>query len=120
MANNSEEIIATFIEENDLESQEDAVRAYASLVGADFLESFQEAYQGEFNSDEDFARSIAADLGAIDKNASWPNNCIDWEKAAKELMYDYAEEGGYYFRFTTWSRTLKFRLSAREKEILRG
>ena len=98
MENNAEEIIATFIEENDLENQEDAVRAYATLVGADFLESFQEAYQGEFNSDEDFARSIAADLGAIDKNASWPNNCIDWEKAAKELMYDYAEEGGYYFR----------------------
>ena len=98
MENNAEEIIATFIEENDLENQEDAVRAYASLVGADFLESFQEAYQGEFNSDEDFAQSIAADLGAIDKSASWPNNCIDWEMAAKELMYDYAEEGGYYFR----------------------
>lgn len=98
MANNAEEIIATFIEENDLESQEDAVRAYAYLVGADFLEGFQEAYQGEFSSDEDFAQSFAEEIGAIDGNASWPNNCIDWEMAAKELMYDYAEEGGYYFR----------------------
>lgn len=98
MANNAEEIIATFIEENDLESQEDAVRAYAVLVGENFLEDFQEAYQGKFSSDEEFAQSFAEEIGAIDGNASWPNNCIDWEMAAEQLMYDYAEEGGYYFR----------------------
>ncbi len=62
------------------------------------LESVEEAYQGEYRSDVDFAQNLAEDLGAVDKNASWPNNCIDWEKAASELMYDYTEEDGHYFR----------------------
>lgn len=57
-----------------------------------------EAYQGQFNSDEDFAQDMAEQLGSIDKNASWPMNCIDWEYAAKELMYDYSESNGHYFR----------------------
>jgi antirestriction protein len=57
-----------------------------------------EAYNGEFDSDEDFAQNIADDLGYINKNVSWPYTCIDWEYAAKELMYDYAEHNNHYFR----------------------
>lgn len=38
---------------------------------------------------EDYARELADDIGAIDKNASWPVNCIDWEQAANELKHDY-------------------------------
>lgn len=58
----------------------------------------EEAYQGNFNSDREFAMEMADQLGSIDNNASWPNNCIDWEFAAKELMYDYSEHNGHYFR----------------------
>lgn len=57
-----------------------------------------EAYQGQYKDDEDFAYEMAEQLGAIDKKAVWPMNCIDWEYAAKELMYDYSEHNGYYFR----------------------
>ena len=57
-----------------------------------------EAYQGSYKDDEDFAQEMADSLGAVDKNASWPMNCIDWEYAAKELMYDYSEHNGHYFR----------------------
>lgn len=57
-----------------------------------------EAFQGSYKDDEDFAYEMAESLGAIDKNASWPMNCIDWAYAAKELMYDYCEHNGYYFR----------------------
>lgn len=39
---------------------------------------------------EDYARELAEDLGAIDKSSSWPNNCIDWSRAASELQYDYS------------------------------
>jgi antirestriction protein len=60
--------------------------------------NIEEAYQGQYSSDEDFARDMAEQLGSVDKKASWPNNCIDWEYASKELMYDYVEENGYYFR----------------------
>lgn len=38
---------------------------------------------------EDYARELADDIGAVDKNASWPNNCIDWQRAAEELQMDY-------------------------------
>lgn len=75
---------------------EDIVAAGLSLgLSPDAIE---DAYAGQFDSDEDFARDMADQLGSVDKNASWPNNCIDWEYAARELMYDYAEENGYYFR----------------------
>jgi antirestriction protein len=57
-----------------------------------------EAYSGEFDSDEDFAQNMADDLGYINKNVFWPYTCIDWEHAAKELMYDYAEHNKHYFR----------------------
>jgi hypothetical protein len=38
---------------------------------------------------ERYAQELADDIGAIDSNASWPNNCIDWERAARELQMDY-------------------------------
>lgn len=39
---------------------------------------------------EDYAREIADDIGAIDKDAGWPCNCIDWDQAARELKMDYS------------------------------
>lgn len=38
---------------------------------------------------EDYAQELAEDIGAIDKAAVWPNTCIDWEQAARELQQDY-------------------------------
>lgn len=39
----------------------------------------------------DYAEQLAKDIGAIDRNAFWPINHIDWEAAADELAYDYTE-----------------------------
>lgn len=51
---------------------------------------------------EDYARQLADDIGAINAEATWPNNCIDWERAARELQTDYsAVEIG---RVTYWYR----------------
>jgi hypothetical protein len=36
-----------------------------------------------------YAQELAEDIGAIDSNAQWPAYCIDWERAARELQYDY-------------------------------
>lgn len=41
---------------------------------------------GEF---EDYARELAEDIGAIDRDAGWPLRCIDWKRAANELRMDY-------------------------------
>lgn len=38
---------------------------------------------------ETYAQQLAEDIGAIDKAAQWPNTCIDWEQAARELQQDY-------------------------------
>lgn len=39
---------------------------------------------------QDYAQELAEDIGAVNKNATWPNNCIDWEQAARELRMDYS------------------------------
>lgn len=36
-----------------------------------------------------YAEEFAEDCGLINKDAKWPNNCIDWEKATRDLQYDY-------------------------------
>lgn len=36
-----------------------------------------------------YAEELANDIGAINSDQSWPNNCIDWERAARELQVDY-------------------------------
>lgn len=51
---------------------------------------------------KDYAMDLAEDIGAINSDAKWPNNCIDWDKATRELRMDYtsAEFEGvtYWFR----------------------
>lgn len=50
----------------------------------------------------DYAQELAEDIGAVNTNASWPNNCIDWDMAARELRYDYT---GININGTTyWTR----------------
>ena len=76
---------------------EDVVYKYHH-EGGDGLDSMEEAYQGQYDSDVDFAQSLAEDLGEIPKDFSWPTSYIDWEWAAKDLMMDYFEIDGHYFR----------------------
>lgn len=80
--------------------EEEAVRAYIDLVGEQYatLENFEESYSGQFTSDEEFARQMAEDTSEMPKDSQWPMYCIDWEYAARELMMDYMEQDGYYFR----------------------
>ena len=78
-----------------------AFRAYLSN-GYDFdedsVDNFHEAYAGQWDSDADFAEQFAEDIDAIPENLPWPMSCIDWDHAARELMYDYFEIDGHYFR----------------------
>ncbi len=49
----------------------------------------------------DYAEQLAEDIkpsASIDYS-TWPLNCIDWEKAAKDLRYDYTE---HEFQGTTY------------------
>jgi len=93
-------ILAKMSEEGIDDGMLEAVKAYISLgiESDDGIADFEESYNGEFSSDEEFAQNLAEELDEIDKDAKWPNNCIDWELAARELMYDYSEADGFYFR----------------------
>lgn len=46
-----------------------------------------------------YAEELADDIGAINRDVSWPNTCIDWNKAAEELKQDYTaiEVGGFRY-----------------------
>lgn len=87
-----------FAEENQL--SEEINQAYIDNIGEEYAtaDDVAECYVGHYSSDEDFAQDMADGMGAIDKNLNWPYTCIDWEQAASELMNDYFEVDGYYFR----------------------
>lgn len=80
----------------------DIITAYCDAFGYKFNEVkisyIEEAYSGSFDSDEDFAEDMAEQCGDLDKHPHWPYTYIDWERAARELMYDYVEQDGHYFR----------------------
>ena len=57
-----------------------------------------ELYKGEHDNDEDFAYQLADDLGLVPEGNNWPSSYIDWSAAARDLMMDYGESGGHYFR----------------------
>lgn len=49
-----------------------------------------------------YAEELAYDIGAVNKDAKWPNNHIDWAAAASELQHDYTmatlDGHDYWFR----------------------
>jgi hypothetical protein len=62
------------------------------------LSDVGDAFEGTFNNDEEFVREFAKGSGLYDfAQASWPATCIDWERAASELMQNHTEVDGYYF-----------------------
>ena len=78
----------------------EALQAYLDL-GHDITEiengDFEEAYQGRYSSDEDFVEELLIETGDL------PNDLpsyirIDWEATARDIMMDYEEENGYYFK----------------------
>ena len=49
-----------------------------------------------------YAQELAEDCDLIPRNNNWPNYCIDWEYAARELAMDYSvvtfAGANYYWR----------------------
>ena len=37
----------------------------------------------------EYTQELAEDLGYVERQVSWPYTCIDWDRAARELQYDY-------------------------------
>jgi antirestriction protein len=71
----------------------------------DDLKRFGDDYEPTLIPERDFeeyAQELADDCGMIPDNLSWPLTCIDWERAARELAYDYSSVSfdgtDYYIR----------------------
>ncbi|MFP3597930.1 antirestriction protein ArdA [Chryseobacterium sp. SIMBA_029] len=84
---------------NDSSYDVEVFDAYVDCVGKmDFSSVYDSVinyYIGEYSDDETFAQYM------LEENIpdSLPNYIyIDWEATARNLMYDYFESGGYYFR----------------------
>lgn len=76
----------------------EAIDAYIELgTGDDDLSDFTEAYVGEYKNDADFTQNLIEDMGVIP--ADLPSYIhIDWKRTAFDIMLDYSEQDGYYFR----------------------
>lgn len=61
------------------------------------LNNIEEAYQGKWSSDEEFVEELLTSIGDIPNDLP-PYIHIDWEWTAREIMMDYSEENGHYFR----------------------
>lgn len=61
------------------------------------LSDMEEAYQGEYENDEDFVQQLLEDCGSLPKNLP-AYIYIDWEATARDVMMDYFEIENHYFR----------------------
>lgn len=84
---------------------EDEAEARALLAAIDALaeEGIEDWQYGATLIHEDhftaYAEELADDIGAVNREASWPLTHIDWEAAAESLKQDYTEVD---FRGTTY------------------
>ena len=76
----------------------DAVDAYVSCFDLDSLHRFEERYQGEYDSEEDFAEYIVSELYDLDRTMGNLSYYFDYEKYARDIfMCDYTMEDKYVF-----------------------
>jgi len=93
-----DDILSTWSNETD-DDRRQAMGEYLEDMGADSLDDFDEAYQGEFSDGAAFAEHTAEELGEIPKDLpSWI--VIDWEQSWKGgLRFDYhITDSGHVFR----------------------
>jgi antirestriction protein len=62
------------------------------------IDKIEESYAGQFDSDEDFASDMLEQCGDLDSMPEQLRCYFDYSAYARDLMYDYFEVDGYYFR----------------------
>ena len=88
-----------FVEEKQTSGLSDEViSAYFDNCGVSSLDDVEEAYQGEHNSDEDFATEFLDSTGMLSEMPENLRFYFDYSAFTRDLMYDYFESNGHYFR----------------------
>ena len=60
------------------------------------LSNIEEAYEGEHPSDEIFVENLLCECGEVPNLPHYVY--VDWERTSKDVMMDYTESNGHYFR----------------------
>ena len=72
------------------DSRKDAYEAYLDLgIGSGDMEDFEERYQGEYQSEEDFAYNLVDDLGWDSIGKDSLDMYFDYDAFGRDLMYDF-------------------------------
>lgn len=65
----------------------------------DWISDFEEAYCGEWNSEQEFAEDLAVNTGLLDEMPDHLQVYFDWQMWARDLfMTDYWSSNGFIFR----------------------
>lgn len=77
--------------------EKEILEAYLECFGEGDIDDAMDAYQGQFDSDIDFTMDLLEACGDIPQDL--PSYVvIDWEATARNIMFDYSEHNGFYFR----------------------
>lgn len=81
----------------DIEIFEACLDCLGKMDFSSLLDHINNNYFGQYNNDTDFVQELLGQSGDIPANI--PSYiCIDWETTARNIMFDYYESDGYYFR----------------------
>jgi antirestriction protein len=74
------------------------LEAYIDATGdaSATLDDASDAFQGQYDNDEDFVYQLLSDCGDLPDTPHYI--VIDWQATARNIMFDYFEANGYYFR----------------------
>jgi antirestriction protein len=79
--------------------EKEILEAYIAITGIQTatIDEAMDNYVGEYSSDEDFTQELLEMCGDLPKDLP---NCvvIDWEATARQIMWDYSEHEGLYFK----------------------
>ena len=77
------------------DNEQDAYEAFVDYTGNDNVESFRDAYEGRFNSAEDFAYHMVDNIGWDGVGKENLEMYFDYDAFGRDMMFDYSrgEEG---------------------------
>ena len=75
-----------------------AYEAFISIFGNDDISTFEESFQGVFDSEEAFTEQLVDDCGYLSNVPATVANYFDYEKFSRDLfMSDYHFDNGFVF-----------------------
>lgn len=98
-----QELFKQWVEDNGTLELE-AYEGYAENLTLDLLEiedwssEAEENYAGEFYNDEEFTESLLEETEDMNSLPDVIRYHIDWSGVARDIMHDYFEVSGHYFR----------------------